>query len=385
MTATSGSILDVDAGVPRVLHVVGAMNVGGAETMLMNLYRNVDRSRVQFDFLVYGDEAGIYDEEILGLGGRLFHVPRPRGRGVRGAIADVRRVLRKHGPFQAVHAHILHASAIALRAAAAEGVAVRIAHSHSTGDVAGGAVRALYVRWARKSIRERATRLVACGAEAGAYLFGERSQWIVLRNGVDLERFRPPDEETRAAARRELGVPDECLALGTVARLEHVKNHDFVIRLARKLADDGVTFRVLLAGEGSRRAELESMVRDLSLMDHIRFLGLWADVPRLLAALDGLLMPSHYEGIPVALVEAQATGLPCLVSEAVSREVDLGLGLVDFLPIDTVEPWVAATGTLRGRRSGHTATTLDDVRAAGADVNEGVEVLYPLYELEGRP
>jgi glycosyltransferase EpsF len=368
--------------VPRVLHVVGAMNVGGAETMLMSLYRTVDRRRVQFDFLVYGDEAGFYDEEIARLGGRVLHVPQPRSRGVARAIRDVREVLRTHGPFLAVHAHILHASAIALRAAAAEGVDIRVAHSHSTGDVTEGPLRALYVRWAVRSIRAHATRLVACGSDAGAYLFGASAQWMLLRNGVDLDRFRPPDPATRSDARRELGVPDGCMALGVVARLEPVKNHDFVLRLARQLADDGLQFQVLLAGVGSRRGELEEMVRELRLDDHVRFLGLSKDVPRLLAALDGLLMPSHYEGIPVALVESQAAGLPSLVSEAVSREADLGIGLVDFLPIGSVNAWPAAVATLPQRRSAAASGTTERVRAAGADVREGAALLLRLYGLE---
>jgi glycosyltransferase EpsF len=169
--------------VNRILHVVGSMNVGGAETMLMNLYRVIERTHVQFDFLVFGDGPGAYDNEIRELGGRLVHVPEPRSRGVRGATADVRHALREYGPYRALHAHILHASAISLRAAAAEGVEISIENSHSTGDVWGGLRRRMYVRWARGAIRHHSTQLVACGADAGAYLFGDHDRRFEI-NGV---------------------------------------------------------------------------------------------------------------------------------------------------------------------------------------------------------
>ena len=170
-----------------------------------------------------------------------------------------------------------------------------------------------------------------------------------------------------------------------MARLEPVKNHDFVLSLARRLGDEGVASRVFLAGVGSRREELEDAVSVLGLGETVQFLGLWEDVPRLLAALDGLLMPSHYEGIPVSLIEAQAAGLPCLVSEAVSREVDLGLGLVDFLPIDDVDAWLAPVAALPQRRSSTGADTTERARAAGADVHDGADLLLTLYGLEEGP
>ena len=189
---------DASAAPPRVLHVVGAMNVGGAETLLMNLYRKIDRDRVQFDFLVFGEAAGVFDEEIRDLGGRILRLPFPRERGVRRAVDDVRQLIRDQGPFAAVHAHVLHASAIAVRAARAEGIPIRIAHSHNTGDVPGGLPRTLYQAWGRRVIVSSSTQLVACGSEAGRYLFGD-SQWTLLRNGVDLEVFKPM---TAAGAQR---------------------------------------------------------------------------------------------------------------------------------------------------------------------------------------
>jgi glycosyltransferase EpsF len=367
-------------GAARVLHVLGSTNVGGAETMLMNLYRRVDRRRLQFDVVVYGKEPGHFDAEVEELGGRIIHLDHPRGRGLRRSVSDLRRVLRSDS-YIAVHAHVLHASALAMKAAQLEGVPVRVAHSHSTGDVEGGRLRQLYMAWSRHVIRSSSSRLVACGEEAGTYLFGAGQPWELLRNGVDLERFAPSTEVRREHARVAVGVTDDRLVLLSVARFEPVKNHEFLIELARSLHSRGVMFKLLLAGEGSRRPAIEELVADLNLTECVSFLGLQSDVPQLLAAADGVLMPSHYEGIPVALIEAQASGVPCLVSDAVSQEVDLGVGLIDFLPLPPEEAWVDRVEDLRGRRA-RSGDIEEQVRSAGADVAEGVELLYRLYEVQ---
>jgi glycosyltransferase EpsF len=369
---------------PRVLHVIGAMNVGGAETMLMNLYRSIDRRRVQFDFLVFGNDRGVFDGEVEEMGGRILRVPQPRERGLLRAVADIRKILRRHGPYRAVHAHILHASAVSMLAAEREHVPIRVTHSHNTGDVTGGALRQMYTSWSRRAICKHSTQLVACGSDAGRYLFGPGRTWALLRNGVDLDRFWPPDPRTRADARCALGISEGQLVLGSVARFETVKNHDFVIGIAEQLRGEGVDFQMLLAGDGSRRQELARAVQRAGLEGQVRFLGLRRDVPTVLASMDGLLMPSLYEGIPVALVEAQATGLPCFVSQAVSREVDLGVGLIDFLPLDDVQPWVDRVIGAKDRRVS-SETLAAQLRRAGADIRSGVDTLYDIYGLEASP
>lgn len=346
--------------------------------MLMDLYRAMDRQLVQFDFLVFDDKRGVFDDEIESLGGRILKVPPPRARGPWRAVEDIRAVLREHGPFRAVHAHVLHASALPMLAARRENVPVRVTHSHSTGDVERGLPRQIYTTWSRRVIRNHSTHLIACGREAGRYLFGTRGSWTLLRNGVDLGRFSPPEPEARADSRIALGVNDRQLVLGSVARFEPVKNHDFVIAIAEQLRSAGVDFQILLVGDGSRRCELVDAVQRAGLDGEVRFLGLRRDIPAVLAALDGLLMPSLYEGIPVALVEAQATGLPCFASQAVSREVDLGVGLVDFLPLDDARQWVSPIVEAKDRRV-LSASLVEQLRGAGADIRSGVDTLYDIY------
>lgn len=193
-----GTRPDGPRAVPRVLQVVGAMNVGGAETMLMNLYRNIDRSRIQFDFMVMTDEPGAFDDEIIDLGGRIISSPGYRWVPHTLNFPGIRNAIESHGPYAAVHSHILHASGLILLAAAWARVPVRIAHSHSTDDPGSSIASRLYKAASRRLIAEAGTEFVACGVEAGDYLFRKpatRSRVRLLRNGIDLERFAAPTQQ----------------------------------------------------------------------------------------------------------------------------------------------------------------------------------------------
>lgn len=368
---------------PRVLHVIGALNMGGAENLLLSLYRGVDRSLVQFDFLVYTEEDGVLDAEVLALGGRIHRLPHPSSRGLVGAIKDVRRVIRANGPYLAVHAHILHASAIAMIAAQREGVNQRITHSHSSSDVSRRGLQSIYHWWAKKNIRHRSTDLIACGAAAGEYLYGD-ADYMVLRNGVDVGRFRPQSLDTRAEVRAELGVPEDVLVVGSVARFEAVKNHKLLIVVAEQLRAKGERdVLMVFVGDGGLRARYEELVRRLNLEESVRFLGLRRDVPRLMAGFDVLAMPSHFEGVPVVLMEAQAVGLPALVSETVSEEVDFDLGLLGFLPINDPERWTEALA-MRGSRTLVGDEHVELFTRAGGDLAESVIMLERLYGVRGK-
>lgn len=370
--------------IPRVLHVIGALNMGGAENLLLSLYRGVDRSRVQFDFLVYTQESGVLEDELLALGGRVHRLPPPSKRGLVAAVKDIRGLIRENGPYMAVHAHILHASAIAMIAAKREGVAQRITHSHNTSDVSGRTLQVLYHRWARRTIKRYSTDLLACGTAAGEYLFGA-ADCTILRNGVDLHRFGPQSSDLRSEAREELGVPAETLLVGSVARFEEVKNHGFLIRVAEQLRDHaGREVMMAFVGEGALRSDYERRVLELDLQESVLFLGLRRDIPKLMAGFDVLAMPSHYEGIPVVLMEAQAVGLPALVSDAVSEEVDFQLGLLEFLPIKDPEIWTKALAH-RTPRTPVGPEHRELVRNAGGDLAEAVELLERLYGVRGTP
>lgn len=325
----------------RVLHVVGAMDRGGAESMIMSLYREIDKSMFQFDFLEFTSGESDFTAEIEKLGGRIFKCQWSQNPArFRKTQSTLAKLMAKEGPFVVVHSHTLFASGAVLTAAKAAGVAIRIAHAHSTSDSGDGLVSHGYRRVARWLLRRNSTAHVACSPDAGRYLFGRdfTNCGIVIPNSVDLERFSPKtlDNGGRDSLSRRP------LSLVSVARLEPVKNHQFLVALAGELRSRSLDFTIKFVGKGSLEHELKSSIAELDLENHIEMTGLRNDVEDILRSSDALLMPSLWEGLPVALVEAQATGLPCLVSSSVTRDVDLGLGLLQFLPIGDVSKWADA-------------------------------------------
>lgn len=370
--------------VPRVLHVVGAMNRAGAEAMLMTLYRGIDRSRLQFDFLEFSDEKSDFSDEILAMGGRIIRISWSQSLiGSGGTVSRLMDVMREYGPFAAVHSHILFATGAVMVAARKAGVPVRIAHSHNTADVdSPNVVRRLYHFAARRAIRWGATSFVACGEDAGRYLFGSRhvDDVVVIPNSVDTSRYRPVSESERASLRREIGLREDGLVLVSVARFEPVKNHEFLLKLARELKSHGVVFEMLLVGAGSLWEKAGDEVRGSGLEDVVRMLGLRDDVERILQCADAFLMPSHFEGLPVVLVESQAVGLPSLVSDRVTREVGLGLGIVKFLPIDDAAVWANAVAEGFPPRPS-TTDIAEAFDAKGYSTRQALARLLPLYGL----
>jgi len=320
----------------RVLHTVVNMNRGGAETLLMNLYRNIDHSKVQFDFLT--SKPGVFDEEIKEKGGRVHRIPYISEVGHSGYISGLDHFFREN-KYKAVHSHMDKMSGIVLKSAKKAGIPVRIAHSHNTRSEGGTAAR-LYKWYAGTGINSAATHLVACSEHAARWLFRTRkAQAQILQNGIECDRFRH-DPATRADVRHELGISADSFVAGHVGRFVAQKNHAYLIERFAELQSVLGNAILLLAGDGPLRSQMEQKVRELNLTGKVQFLGVRSDVERLLQAFDVFVFPSHHEGLPVTLIEAQGAGLPCIISDHITREVDMGLGLIDFLPLRNPASWV---------------------------------------------
>lgn len=312
--------------------------------MVMNVYRAMDRSRVQFDFLVFGNAVGAYEDEAADLGARIFRIPTSRRGGTWRLIPKIASVIAREGPFAAVHSHVNFASAPVLLGAALAKEPNRIAHAHSAGHSPGGLGRYLYRLASRAALNRVAVKAVGCGETAGRYLFGRRwlrdGQW--LPNSVGEEWLRRLSVDESLMIRRNLGVEAHQRLIVSVGRLVPQKNHDFLLRASRTVVQRDPDAVFVLVGDGPLAARLANDVRDSELRGRVKLLGPRRDVVDILAAADLMVMPSLYEGFPVALVEAQAAGLPCLVSDRITQEVDLGIGLVRFLPIADPRVWAKA-------------------------------------------
>lgn len=326
----------------RVLHVLHSMNCGGAETLLMHLYRGMDREKVQFDFLVnvFGDM--FYEREIASLGGRIYRMPFLTKTTPPVYAHALTKFFKEH-PYRIVHSHLETTTGIILGAAKRAGVPVRIAHSHNSRFTRVGPAawpENLFKAWCRSRIVPNATRLFGCSPEANRWLFGKHAgESTLLNNGIDVAACAF-NAQTRDEKRRELGLGD-ALTFGHVGRFNDQKNHVFLVEAFAQYHASHPDSRLLLVGEGVLQLQIERQTRDAGIADSVSFLGLRSDVPELLQAMDCFLLPSRFEGLPLAMVEAQAAGLVCLCADTVSPQTDLGACAFSFLPL-RVADWVDA-------------------------------------------
>jgi glycosyltransferase EpsF len=367
----------------RILHVIGGMNRAGAETMIMNIYRAVDKTKFQFDFLVYSDAKQDYEDEIVALGGRVIHMPMAAGTlGLLKSVKKIRCILKSYGPYCAVHAATLHNSAFALIAAIGIKHCKKIVHSHSTQNVLNpNLITKLYNFITKKIIRTLGQEFIACGEEAGIYLFGEKlfkRSGVVINNSVDIDSFYDVSHSNITQTKSEFGITNE-LVIGSVARFVEVKNHERMLKIAAELKRKNVRFKMLLIGRGDLEADMRKLSSDLGLDNVVLFLGVRSDIPLLMHVMDVFLMPSHFEGNPVTLIEAQTACLPSVISDIITPKIDLGLNLISRVSLaDSDAVW--ADAIIRIKRPVIDKTQLiDTLSKAGYELNANVKRLCDLY------
>jgi glycosyltransferase EpsF len=371
----------------RVLHCFGGMDLGGAETFAMHVYRSLNRDEMQFDFAVSSEKNCAYDDEIRDLGGRIIaHTP-PMKAGFKRFDRELTDILRNHGPFYAVHSHLHYFSGYILRTAAREKVPVRVAHFHSTRDARAGTLLGFaYHAVMLWLIKRFATRILACSENVFGTVFGP--QWsrdrrmLVMRNGIDLTPYSILQYD-RVEICRKFEIPVAGTVLGHIGNFSAAKNYRFLVELFKYYLQTDPSATLVLMGDGELRQETERQVQDCGLNSHVRFLGRrpQAEVPDLLAAINVLVMPSIYEGLPVTLVEAQSAGVPCVISESITKEADLGLGLLKFVNLRcSPDQWCEQiTAALRNSRPEWT-TRRNALQAAGYDRADSSSALSRVYQ-----
>ncbi|WP_338449846.1 glycosyltransferase family 1 protein [Niallia oryzisoli] len=357
----------------RVLHVVVNMNRGGAETLLMNLYRNIDRSKVQFDFLTC--KPGVFDEEIRELGGKIYRIPYISDIGHFRYRKELNKFFEENKDYYIVHSHMDKMSGFVLHAAKKAGIQIRIAHSHNTSSE-GGTVARAYKSYAGKYIAASATHLLACSTSAAKWLFSyQASKAMILKNGIECDKLSY-SQTTRKQKRKELNLPEESFIVGHVGRFNHQKNHSFLIDIYSEIAKKNPYSDLLLVGEGPLQDEIQRKVSELGLVDKVFFLGVRSDVHQLLQACDVMLFPSLHEGLPVTLVEAQAAGLPCIISDVITTEVDIGAGLIQYENLkSSPEAWAKKVLDNTHERK----NTVEYIQKSGFDIRKSSIELQDYY------
>ena len=355
----------------RILQVVTHMNRGGLETMLMNYYRYMDRSRVQFDFLTHRDYDGDYGEEIRQLGGKLYHMPvlNPFSSSYRKTLGEF---FDNHPEYKIVHVHQDCLSGVILHVAKQHGVPVRIAHSHGANQIRDikYPIKLVY----RHFIARYATKLMACGEDAGKWMFCG-APFEILSNAIPAADYSFDGEKKRIQRDKWQIQPNELL-LGHVGSFTVPKNHQFLLDVFHEI-QKYIPAKLLIVGDGNLRPAIEVKIRKLELEEKVILAGLRSDVPELLQAMDVFVFPSLYEGLPVTLVEVQASGLPCLISDKVPIECKITEAVQQIALTDSPAIWAErAIEAARMPRK----NTYKEIRAAGYAIVENANRLQKMYE-----
>lgn len=361
----------------RVLQVVGKMDRAGAETLLMNLYRHIDRDRVQFDFLTHRQKAGDYDAEILELGGRIYRLCAMSVPNALKYWQKMNLFWMEHSEYHIVHSHIDAMSALPLFGARKAGVPVRIAHSHNTAfpkDL-GYPLRI----GAKALLPNQCTHFFACSAAAARFLFPPKivqsGSYITLRNAIELDRYIY-NKFIREKKREEMGIGTDTLVIGHVGRFCKQKNHDRLIHIFARIHHKHPNSRLLLVGQGELLEKTKTCCERMKIREAVCFLGVRADVDQLMQAFDLFLLPSLYEGFPVVGVEAQAAGLPCLFSDNISVSVAMGNNIVFLSLKEDDVAWAEAALKLCQLSR---ADNIEIMREKGFDIRQQAAFMEKFY------
>ncbi|WP_165253809.1 glycosyltransferase family 1 protein [Adlercreutzia sp. ZJ304] len=372
------AILDgADETSSRILHAIGSLNIGGSQAFVMNLYRNIDRSRVQFDFVIEHPGELCYRDEIESLGGRVFELQSFRGTNLVAYRRQWRELLDEHPEWRVLHSHVRSTASLYLPIAKRRGIET-IIHSHSTAEAPGfsGAIKRIF----ELPLRRQADFYFACSNKAGEFLYGKRlaasDKLIVIANAIDVERFRF-SSQVCTDVRNELCIPGNAFVVGHVGRFVEQKNHPFIIDVFCEILMLIPSAKLVLAGDGPLFDSVKQLATERGIEDSVLFLGTRLDVNRLYQVMDVFLFPSLNEGLGISLVEAQASGLPCVYSKNIPRDVRVVAPLCQSLSLnDCPRIWAEACCTTCTEDRFSSA---DKVIEAGFDLRSTTLMLQDFY------
>lgn len=368
----------------RILHVFGNVELGGAESRIMDLYRQIDRSKVQFDFLVHSDAEGYFEKEIKQLGGRIFRVPRFRIYNYFAYRKALQVFFTKNHTFKAVQGHITSTAAIYLPIAKSAGIPVTIAHARSAGVDKG--LKGRMTRWMRRNLSKKTDYMFTCSRLAGISVFGkkavEEEKTRFIPNAINCAAFAY-NEEKRQAMRERLGLTEKYV-IGHVGRFHYAKNHEYLLGVFEKLVkreeaekSSGRNYELILLGEGSGMEAARQLAKSLGIENRVQFLGNQSNIADYYQAMDYFVYPSRFEGLPGTIIEAQTSGLKCLMSDTICDEVKV-TPLVETMSIEA-EPELWAQQIEENadyKRRSH----VPEMQQAGFDVGAQAEEMTEFYQ-----
>ena len=362
----------------NILFVTGSLSLNGTETFIMNVYRCLDKTKFHADFLLSNGKRTCYYEEVESNGSRIYLCSSRREAPVKSYL-ELYRFFKQTGKrYDALHYCCGSLTSIApIIFACLFGIPVRIIHAHNSNCTGLHNKILHFLQCPIANIL--ATHRLACSDKAANFFSSFSKKYIILNNGVDVNKFSF-NREKRNFVRKTFGISDNEIVIGHVGRFNIVKNHSFILRIFSSYLRENPKSRLMLIGEGELEGNIKELAKDLGLMEHVMFLGLRQDIPDLLQAMDLFLMPSIFEGLPFVLVEAQSSGLPCVISDRIDKNVDITNNVV-FLGLDQpYDRWsFEMTRILNKYKRGKTDELINK---AGYSVLSTTKILEKIYQQE---
>lgn len=361
----------------RILQYIGSLNSGGSQSMIMEIYRKIDKNKIQFDFIIDRKDETLYENEILKLGGKVYKFDNHlKGYNIIQFKKEWNDFLKKHKEYKIIHCHVRSVASIVLKIAKKYDLTT-ICHSHSTSN--GSGFKALVKKFLQKRIVKYADYLFACSIDSAKWLYGEKmlqtNRCVIINNAIDTKKYLY-NEETRNRVRKNLNLNDK-IVLGQVGRLEEVKNYNFTIDLISELVKRNPKYMLLIIGTGSLKDVIVDKIAKLNLKNNVLLLENRNDVNELMQAMDVFLMPSLWEGLPLALVEAQAASLPCIISENILDGI-LVDDIVSKLNINLIDEWLKKieeiSSVLKTRKN-----FTEIIKNKGFDIENNVDIISKFY------
>lgn len=325
--------LEIQKNTIRILQITATMGMGGIENFLMNIYRNVDRNKIQFDFVVNDGPEEYFEKEIKELGGNIYKLSSLRKGGHFRYKKQLRELLKKNN-YKIVHSHYNAMSGIILAECKKQNIEHRIAHSHTAPVKTFRYVGLIgkYKKYSKNLINKVATKKFACSSSAGEWLY-DNNNFEILKNGIPSKKYYYNQEKYKKI-RDNLNIQKNEIVVGHVGSFSLPKNHSFIIKIFKELVNKNSKYKLVLIGEGEFKKNIEKEIKEQGLENNVILLGLRNDVKELLQGFDLFLFPSLFEGLPVTLVEAQASGLKCFISNTITDEIDLDCKLIEKISLN---------------------------------------------------
>lgn len=355
----------------RILHVLREMEMGGAQKLIMNIYQEIDKTKIQFDFLV--SAKGEYDEKIIKNGGRIYYIPYLTKVGPIKYKKELINFFSKHREYKIVHSHIDQVSGIIMQAAEKCDISVRIAHSHNTHN-SNNVIGKIYKYYLQSKINKFATDFFACSKEAAKWLFKENAEKaIIINNGIKLEDYKY-SEIKRKKIRSELKICDDTFVIGHIGRFSKQKNHEFLIEVFEKYHNKNKNSVLILIGDGSLKTKIQEIIKEKNIEKNVILLGTRNNANEFYSAFDMVVFPSKFEGISLTLIEAQVSGVPIVASQNVDKNTNVS-NTIKFINNYNVEDWVNAMNQIDKKR----INNIEKIKSKGYDIKDTASFLMDKY------